>query len=429
MNIGQLIKMERQKQNMKQENLARGICSPSHLSKIENGTTIAGYDVQQMLLQRLNISLENAFANSSPEQFTQFNERFKEVINQRDETVANLLCQEVHSFLEENPLYHYKINMLLMETRLMLMTSTDFTDAKKNMLLIVTAQIELSHAQQFHLYIIQGIIAYMENRFTNALHIFTDAHKLTREYRAEDWEMAELHYVLSLSALSDYRYIPSIDHAQEALVYFNAKMLATRSIDCLLILGIAQNHIGNVNDALVTFNNAKEIISNSGISKSIGMIEQNLGTCYSLLKNSERALHHFNQSLSVKVNPNDQIVTIWSIAKEYKKTRDIELAKSWVTKGITLFDQLTEQNINLYIHHFSIYQNLLYDDKKLIPTFESALHYFEDKQDYYLCFVYCNILAERLTDNSQFKLATTFYQKAFDYHLKHQKVQNWEELT
>ncbi|WP_124071547.1 tetratricopeptide repeat protein [Filibacter tadaridae] len=302
-------------------------------------------------------------------------------------------------------------------------------DVKKNIAIVVPMQSDMSHTQLFHLYIIQGIIAYTENRFSNAVHIFTNAYELATKYRMEDWEMAELHYVSSLAASSDYRYILVIDHLQEALNYFNAKMLATRSIECLIILGNAQKHTRNLKNALMSFENAKEIMTTNGLANYLGMIEHNLGACYSLLKDNERALRHFNQSLLVKENPNDQIVTILSLVKEYKKTGDKESSKALVNKGIFLLNLLTEQNKNPYSHHFAIYKALLYDENDLISTFESALHYFEVKQNYYHCFVYCNVLADKLTDNNQFKLATTFYQKAFYYHLKHHNVQHWEELT
>ncbi len=309
------------------------------------------------------------------------------------------------------------------------MTSTDFNDIKTNISALVPIQSDMSHAHLFHLYIIQGILAYKEHRFTNALHLFTDAYKLSKETRMEDWELAELHYVLSLAALSDYRYILAIDHAQEALSYFNAKMLAARSIECLLILGIAQKHTGNINDAIVTFGNAREIMTNNETSKFLGIIEQNLGACYSLLPDSERSLHHFTQSLLAKENPDKQIITILSIVKEHKKIGAEETAKSWVDKGIVLLDLLTEQKKDPYHHHFSIYNALLNDENDLIPTFKSALHYFEEKQNYYHCFIYSNILAEKLAEKKQYKLATTFSLKAFDYHLKYRKVQHWEELT
>ena len=58
MNIGQLIKLERQRQNMKQEYLASGICVPSYLSRIENGLVIPSEDIQQHLVKRLNIPVD-----------------------------------------------------------------------------------------------------------------------------------------------------------------------------------------------------------------------------------------------------------------------------------------------------------------------------------------------------------------------------------
>lgn len=241
--------------------------------------------------------------------------------------------------------------------------------------------------------------------------------------------MAELHYVLSLAALSDYRYIASIDHAQEALSYFNTRMFAKRSIECLIILGIAQKQSGYPEDALVTVKKARDIMKNTGTSKSSGIIEQNLGACYSILEDPKRALLHFHESLKVKDKPLEKIANISSILKEYKKMNDIALAKTWLDKGISLLDQLSEENRLLYFHHFSIYKALLENDDNFSSIFVDSLKYFEGIQNYYRCFIYCNVFAEKLTEQKKFKMATTFYHKAFDYHLRYRKIQLWEELT
>ena len=429
MRVGQLIKMERRKQNIKQEILARGICSPSHLSKIESDATMPGDKVQQLLLQRLNITLEEDYVSPSPKEFTQFSERFQQLLNQRDRLAADLLYKEIHLFLEEYPLFEHKFSLLLMEIRLMFMISKDLATIKTKISILVTIQDDMTAKQLFHLYIIEGIVAYMENRFTNALHIFTDLYKRKADYPLEEWEIAELHYVLSLAALSDYRYIATIDHVLEALSFFNAHMLVKRSIECLIVLGIAQKQSGNAEDALATVKKAKEIMNNTGASESSGIIEQNLGACYSLLGDPERALLHFNESLKVKDKPLDQIATVLSIVKEYKKMEDIVLVKNWLDKGISLLDQLSDENKMLYFHHFSIYKSLLNNDINFTSIFEAALKYFESTQNYYRCFVYCNVLAEKLTEHKKFKLATTYYKKAFSYHLQYRKIQQWEELT
>ena len=75
----------------------------------------------------------------------------------------------------------------------------------------------------------------------------------------EDWEMAEVHYISGLSLLSESRYILAIDYVKEAILYFNQEILIERSIECLIILGIAQKNSGVLKEALATFERAKDI--------------------------------------------------------------------------------------------------------------------------------------------------------------------------
>jgi len=53
--IGPIIRQERLKQKMKQSALAEGICSASHLSKIESGAALPSEEVLNLLLSRLGI--------------------------------------------------------------------------------------------------------------------------------------------------------------------------------------------------------------------------------------------------------------------------------------------------------------------------------------------------------------------------------------
>ena len=427
MRIGQIIKMERQRKNMQQGELALGICSPSYLSKIENGTAIPGDEIEQMLLQRLNIPMEKVHQHTSPNILGQFKKQFGHIINSRDKQAAQSLCQEIHSFLGENKHHPHTISLLLIETRLMLMTSP--SDIEENLAVLISFQGELSHSQQFHLHIIQGIIAFNENQYSNARYIFTKAAHLTKQYKMEDWEIAELHYVLSLAAVSEHRYILATNHIQKALSYFSRKVLAIRSIDCLLVLGNAQKHTKNVRKALDSFENAKEIMVANGVSNRLGMIEHNLGACYSILKNHEQAIYHFTQSLLAKNQVDGQETTILALVKEHKKMGNIEQAKHFVQKGLSLLDTLAEPNKTLFSHRFAIYKALLYEEDDMVSTFDAALDYFNYIQSYSHCFVYCNVLAARLAEKNQFKLATTYYQMAFSYHLTYHQLEHWEELT
>ncbi|MED5015238.1 helix-turn-helix transcriptional regulator [Geobacillus stearothermophilus] len=58
MNIGQIIKIKRKELGLTQSEVCEGICSVTHLSKIENNTTNVADDVIQLICKRLNINIE-----------------------------------------------------------------------------------------------------------------------------------------------------------------------------------------------------------------------------------------------------------------------------------------------------------------------------------------------------------------------------------
>ena len=427
MKLGQIIKLERQRKNMRQDQLASGICSTSYLSKIENGTAIPGEDIEQLLLQRLNIQLDNIHKQISLPTLDRFKQQFRQIINMRDKQAAQSLCQEIRSVLLENKHDPHIMSLLLMETRLMLMTSP--MNVEKNLELLVSFRSELLPVQQFHLYIIEGIVAFNENQYSKARYLFTKAEDITQQYKMKEWEVAELHYVLSLAAVLEHQHSIAIPYLEKALAYFNRKILVIRSIDCLIILGNAQKHTKHANKALESFESAKEIMLANKVSNRLGMIEHNIGTCHSLLQNHDQALHHFEESLSIKKQSASQIFTVFALVKEHKKIGNIEQAKKFVQKGIALLDSLADPDKTIFSHHFAVYKALLHDEQDIVITFDSAINYFKSIQSYSRCFVYCNVLAARLTEKNQFKLATTYYQQSFSYHLNHHQIQNWEELV
>ena len=119
----------------------------------------------------------------------------------------------------------------------------------------------MSIEQLFYLYTIQGIIAYQDNRYSEASQVYNEAYQLIKGFRMEDWEMAELNYISGLSLLSESRYILAIDYVKEAISYFNQEILINDRLKCLIILGIAQKHTGLLKESLATFEKAKDINS------------------------------------------------------------------------------------------------------------------------------------------------------------------------
>ncbi|MCK1997184.1 helix-turn-helix domain-containing protein [Psychrobacillus psychrodurans] len=428
MNLGQLIKLERQRQNIKQEALAIGICVPSYLSRIENGLVIPSEDIKHHILMRLNISLDSLNGNRNEKKIVQFKIRFKQIVNSRDKKLAKELLSEIHLYIEEHPLDEERLTLLLLEARLMVMLP-EVLDMKNNIHILKEFKKEMTIEQLFYLYTIQGITAYQDNQFSQASQIFKEVFQLIKGFRMDDWEMAELYYISGLSLLSESRYILAIDYVKEAISYFNQEILIERSIECLIILGIAQKNTGLLKEALATFERARDINSKIESSEFNGMIEHNLGSCYSLQKDSHQALQHFFYSLDAKHFPDDKVVTILSILKEYHKNGDIQNALVWLQKGLEISEHLSNSKKDLYTNHFSVYGAILLEKQEIIAIFKKALDYFSGKQDYKNCMIYYHVLAKRLAETKQYKQASIYYDLGFHFHLKQSKVSSWEELS
>lgn len=58
--IGSIIKLNRMKQNMSQKSLAKGICVPSYLSRIENGELLPSEDVMSIIFSRLGLKFNDS---------------------------------------------------------------------------------------------------------------------------------------------------------------------------------------------------------------------------------------------------------------------------------------------------------------------------------------------------------------------------------
>ncbi|NQD67585.1 helix-turn-helix transcriptional regulator, partial [Bacillus haikouensis] len=56
MNIGSKIRFHRQKRNLTQEELSKGIISVSYLSKLENNQVTPSDDIIQLICKRLGVS-------------------------------------------------------------------------------------------------------------------------------------------------------------------------------------------------------------------------------------------------------------------------------------------------------------------------------------------------------------------------------------
>ena len=125
MKVGHLIRAERIRQEMKQLVLAKGICTPSYLSKIERNLIFPSEDIVTLLFNRLGIDASKLQKNDQQTEIDfekMLKDTYKEVITNRDEnfTKQKLDYLEQQSPLFENQTLYYTYLLVVLRFRIIL---------------------------------------------------------------------------------------------------------------------------------------------------------------------------------------------------------------------------------------------------------------------------------------------------------------------
>lgn len=129
-NFGNLIKVERMRKNMKQSVLARGICSISYLSKIENNQTTPSDEVLELIFERLELDVPLYYD-------------FSEKIDQTKKEIRDTLKEALLSRQEEKyfkRIEKFKTNPVVLQSKELYVT-----------LLITLARFGITQVEMFNI--------------------------------------------------------------------------------------------------------------------------------------------------------------------------------------------------------------------------------------------------------------------------------------
>lgn len=408
---------------MKQNTLAKGVCSTSYLCKIENNQVEPSQEILGLLLKRLEINIELINGDSINHQ-TYRDELFsiyEEVIQKRSisftEEKLSYLQEYKYNYLSKDTFYYYK----LLQLYLILILGKD----PENTIELLSKNEQGFNPEQIYLYQkCLGIYYYNRNLLSEADSAFEIAKKqlLTLE-RLGDYERADLIYMNALVKLAHNKFIESIELLEYPKKYFINNIKFSRLIECLLVEGIAQQKLKNLDKARDIYVQALKFTENTKQKNLLAVIYQNLGSVNSSLDNLEESLNYYLKSYEMKVSIEKKFVTILSIIQIYSKLEDYITMEMWINKGLSLIEN--RDNFKSEYYHFKMYYYLFiqFDDIKAI---NEALSYFESENDLRHVYKYGIKIAEILKKKQKYKLATFYYERAI--LSKNKTVIYWEDL-
>ena len=426
--FGHLIKFERTKQQMKQSTLARGICSTSYLSKIENNRALPSEEVLQLLFERLNINPDDLENNSDQEKNL---EELQEIYKELTITKSKEFAQEKLEYLQTNQLRFKSDHEFYLWNLIIARLYINLKEMDKSGFYLDYLKEEednLKDQLKYYFYKFQGMFEYELNNIDQSIKFMNMALLIGKDIYLPDWEEADINYMISLCYLADEHIINCIMYIKEALSYFQANFKFKRVIECYIVLGVSYKKAYLYDKAKDTYSTALKLAEELNLTSFREIIYHNIGALHALC-NSKDSIKFFKMSLEYRKDSVVDLESIFCIMKEYSKQHDWQQVEDWSVKGLNLIDIADNKELQRnYYHHFTLYHAL--STKGYIPEdiSEAAIKFFDESKDFKYCIRYNNLIGKQYYERGKYKLAASYFENANNYILKEKRITHWEDL-
>lgn len=376
MDIGKIIKTKRKELGLTQSEVCEGICSVTHLSKIENNTTSVADDVIQLICKRLNINIEEE--KKRIENIKLMLNKFREAMIFGKEEVVDEIADEL-----EREYYYIENSELRILYKLYLMRYYLFKE-------------DLDYAYKLgkELEDLRNKFSQLENNLLNHFwgiyYIVNKDGKRALEFLSnisEDYYYSsiEIDYHLSLAYSLNSSTLLSYYYGSKALEHFHKHKLFNRVIDAELVLCM-QLAKGDKNEILLSISKFKELLELSSTNYTKAIILHNIGFSLMRLKNYTEAIKYFDEALKHKKRDTYLYLTSY-YAKLFSKILNNDIVtKSEAERGLNISRKINSKKYEV------LFQTMLFyidNDEKLYHFLKSkAIDYFisvklEDHIDFY----------------------------------------------
>ncbi|QCJ44041.1 helix-turn-helix domain-containing protein [Bacillus sp. S3] len=244
MNEGKVIKLYREKANLTQEQLGKGICSVTHISKIERGLTEYSPEITSLLAQRLGVDIQSELQRlNGVEALIQDMENA--LIKQKFDEVETIIPK-----LFDVPILavsKFQIHFDLLLARYYCSQG----NPRKAMKILSAIQKDMDKLSSYESNLLKhvlGIYYITEKKYINAI-------DLLKSINPNQYRNYEFYYNMAYSYHSINSKVLAYYYAEKALTYFKETNNFNRIIDTetLMIVQIGDNEYLNFQETLAQY--------------------------------------------------------------------------------------------------------------------------------------------------------------------------------
>jgi HTH-type transcriptional regulator, quorum sensing regulator NprR len=286
---GKIIKYFREKNQLTQEQLGKGICSDTHISKIERLQTKYAPEIITLLSERLGINM-----NEKIKQLFQIKKR---ILDWQDSIVMQLKDEmdKIHSELEQEELIQISeyINLYkLLQVRYLLFQNKQYEayvlikELKRN-------ETKLNNYEKNVLMHVLGIYYLSVNDIQSAMNILKNIQNEIYNNPEYFYHLAHAYHSVELPVLAYF-------YADKARQFFKEKNNYLRVIDAEILMNIqAQDNTYNL-DIIKRFENLMLSCEICSSPERKAKVTHNLAYEYYRLRDYEQASKYYKESMMMK---------------------------------------------------------------------------------------------------------------------------------
>ncbi|WP_226035427.1 helix-turn-helix domain-containing protein [Aquibacillus saliphilus] len=413
MDVGPFIKLHRTKQQMKQEDLAKGIVSESYLSKIENQKTNASYKVIQMLFIRLGVHQTDDAHSIYLQQ--KCNEWFGMLYESSDKKQLEIKYQELQ-YLIEGCFSDVHILFEIYKVRYFLLIGKK-TESYQQLLVLKEIMGSFNDVELFYWYKFVGNYHSLSEDYSMAINMYKQAEEKLGQLDLDKRETADLNYTMAVTYSKLRNTLEVIDYISSAMKYYRESYNLSRCAHGHILLGIAYERIRDFDKAIKNYNLADDISKLNNNSELKRLVNINLGYLHATKRESDLAIDYFEKVLEDKgATTKDQLIAITCLSEEYYHTNELDKKKAVIDRGMSILKKVDSSDkiyqfyhMKLYAHYY-ILTNQLSEFEQLV--IDHLIPYLQRKNDYANLVTYGNLMGIHFEKRKKYKFATHYYKLA-----------------
>jgi HTH-type transcriptional regulator, quorum sensing regulator NprR len=385
---GKIIKFYREKAGLTQGQLVKGICSVTHLSKIERGITEYSEEITQLLANKLNINpqVEMARYHNLSKKLEQWHDAIVIQNFRESKALKNELEQDELIQLQEFNVYY-----LLLSARYHL-SNNQLAEAKRIIDFLQKGEAAYSPHDSNMLKHVRGIYYFQSGQFQECVDVLTLIDQL-------QYNRLEYYYHLAIAYHSINSPVRAYYYADKALRYFRKTLNMLRIIDTemVMLIQLNSNEPHDFNETFETYEKLLKMCDTCNAVERKAKLYHNLAFEYSRRKQYQKAVEFYTEALKLIDEHSPQYLTTldrYIFSCHAGKLVSKEILKEQAQKGLKLAQAAKSNDwINFQLHLY-----LLNDEEEnyyqciettALPYFKKMgsrilIDYFEKKLFQYL---------------------------------------------